>query len=368
MSSRVVIESRFDSSGRLIRKAKLRSGAPLEGIDMTGIREIGGPSSWMGPDLQDSDEWILELEETHAQELLRALSAVETAGLDFLELTRANFALPTVGPLLQSLLEILLEGRGFVLLRGTPVDGLTERQIELMYWGMGLYVGIALPQGATGTDLFAHVRDEGADRHANYGGGLLNKHSGGLPFHTDSSDIVGLLCIHPALRGGASTIVSTVAVHDEIVRRRPDLAGVMYQPWWFDRKRGDGPDSFAQCPIYAVNDAGQLFAFYGPDLYKTAVRGEFVPDLTPQQLEAMALIDEINASPDFQLHMNFQPGEIQFINNYAVMHSRTAYEDHPDPALRRDLIRLWLTIDRELDIPASFNERGLTARSTAFAR
>lgn len=335
---------------------------------MTTVRTIGGPSSWRGPDQQHRDDWILELDDSHAHELRNALAEVEAAGLDFLDLTQANFALPTVGPLLQSLLEELLHGRGFVLLRGTPLDGLSEHQIELMYWGMGLYVGIALPQGAAGTDLFAHVRDEGADRNANYGGGLLNKHRGGLPFHTDSSDIVGLLCINPALRGGASTIVSTVAVHDEIVRRRPDLAEVMYEPWWFDRKRGDGPDSFARCPIYAVNDAGKLFAFYGPDLYKTAVRGEFVPDLSPQQVEAMALIDEINASPDFQLHMNFQRGEIQFINNYAVMHSRTAYEDHPDPAMRRDLIRLWLTIDREMDIPESFSERGLTARSTAFVR
>ena len=335
---------------------------------MGAITKIGGPTSWKGPDLQDSDEWILELEESHRQELLDALGGVEDAGLDFLAITRENFPLPTTGALLESILEDLMEGRGFVLLRGVPTEGLSERQIELMYWGMGLYVGICLPQGAEGTDLFAHVRDEGVDRHANYGGGLLNRHSGALPFHTDTSDIVGLLCIHPAMRGGTSTIVSAVAVHDEIVHRRPDLAAVMYEPWWFDRKRGDGPDSFAQCPMYAVNDAGRLFAFYGPDLYKTAQRGKHVPNLSPQQWEAMALIDEINGSSEYQLHMDFQPGEIQFINNYLVMHSRTAYEDYPDPALRRDLIRLWLTLDQDLDIPEEFNERGLKTRSSAFAR
>jgi hypothetical protein len=293
---------------------------------------------------------------------------VERSGTDFLAMTRTNFPLPTVGPLLQSVLAELLEGRGFVLLRGVPVEGLTERQIELMYWGIGLYIGIALPQGPTGEALFAHVRDEGVDRTATYGGGLLNRHSGALPFHTDSSDIVGLLCIRPALKGGLSTIVSTVAVHDEIVRRRPDLAEVMYQPWWFDRKRGDGPDSFAQCPIYAVNDAGKLFAFYAPDPYKSAPRGEGIPDLSPQQVEAMALIDELNSRPDLQLHMSFQSGEIQFINNYAVMHSRSSYEDDPDPAHKRDLIRLWLTLERDMGIPESFNERGLTSRSVAFAR
>ena len=336
---------------------------------MTQVREIGGAASWMGDDMQrHADEWTIDFNDRHKKELLKALADVESAGLDFLDLTRTNFVLPTVGPILETIVDVLFEGRGFILLRGVPVEGLTERQIELMYWGMGLFVGVALPQGAAHTDLFAHVRDEGADRNASYGGGLLNKHRGGLPFHTDSSDIVGLLCIRPAMRGGTSTIVSTVAVHDEIVRRRPDLAAVMYEQWWFDRKRGDGLDSFAQCPIYGTNAAGQLFAFYGPDLYKTAVRGEHVPDLSPAQLEAMALIDDINASPEHQLQMDFQPGEIQFINNYTVMHSRTPYEDHPDPALKRDLIRLWLTVDRPLDLPESFSERGLTARSVAFTR
>lgn len=335
---------------------------------MTEIREIGGPASWRGPDLSDSDEWVLPLDERHAGELLAALEATETAGRDFLEMTRENFVLPTVGPMLESMVDDLVDGRGFVLVQGVPIEGLTERQVELMYWGIGLYVGVALAQGLDGADLFAHVRDEGVDRHANTGGGLLNRHTGGLPFHTDSSDIVGLLCIRPALRGGASTIVSTTAVHDEIVRRRPDLAEVMYEQWWFDRKRGDGPDSFAQCPIYGVNDGGQLFAFYGPDLYRTATRADHVPDLTDAQLEAMELIDELNSSPEFRLDMNFEAGEIQFINNYTVMHSRAEYEDHPDPALKRDLIRLWLTLDRPLDLPDTFEERGITARREAFAR
>jgi len=335
---------------------------------MSDAREFGGPSCWYGADMQNRTDWILKLDDRHVRELQQALTAVESAGLDFLDLNRANFDIPTLGPVLESLLEELLEGRGFLLVRGVPVAGLSERQIELMYWGLGLYIGIPLPQGAEGTDLFAHVRDEGADRNANYGGGLLNKHHGALPFHTDSSDIVGLLCIRPALRGGTSTIVSAVAVHDEIVRTRPDLIDVMYEPWWFDRKRGEGPDSFARCPIFAVNDKQKLFSFYGPDLFKTATRGEHVPALSDRQVEAMAVIDEINARPEFQMHMNFQPGEIQLLNNYAVMHSRTAYEDHPDPALKRDLIRLWLTVDDDLGLPEAMAERGLTARSVAFAR
>lgn len=150
------------------------------------FREIGGASCWRGADIQDLTDWVLELDNRHASELLRALESAEAGGLDFLDLNRRNFDLPTLGPVLESLLGELLDGRGFKLVRGVPVEGLAERQIELMYWGIGLYLGIPLPQGAEGTDLFAHVRDEGADRNANYGGGLLNKHHGALPFHTDS--------------------------------------------------------------------------------------------------------------------------------------------------------------------------------------
>jgi hypothetical protein len=337
-------------------------------MPMSTLREIGGPSSWRGPDLHDPSQWTIELTAPQRQELLDALAGVEAANFDFLEVTRDTFPLPTIAPVLADIVGELLDGRGFVLLRGVPVEGLTERQVELMYWGIGRYIGICLPQGHAGTDLFAHVRDEGVDRNATVGGGLLNRHSGGLPFHTDSSDIVGLLCIRPAMRGGESTIVSTVAVHDEIVRRRPDLAATMYEPWWFDRRRGDGPESFARCPIYATNEQGRLFAFYGPDLYKTAQRADHVPPLSKDQLDAMDLINELNSSPELRLDMSFQAGEIQFINNYTVMHSRSPYEDYPDPALRRDLIRLWLTVDRDLDIPPSFEERGITARRVAFKK
>ena len=213
---------------------------------MPETREIHGPATWMGPDLQDTTDWVHELDEGHREELLTALAAVEVAGLDFLEIGKDEFQLPTLGPMIEGLIDDeVLAGRGFVLLRGVPLDGLTERQIELMYWGLGNYFGMPLAQGEHATDLFAHVRDEGVDRNLNTGGGLLNKHSEALPFHTDSSDVVGLLCINPAMKGGASTIVSAAAVHNEILRTRPDLLEVMYEQFWFDRKRGDGPESFA---------------------------------------------------------------------------------------------------------------------------
>lgn len=335
---------------------------------MQTLQEVGGPAAWLGSEMQQRADWVVELGTAHATEIREALANAKRTRRSLLELGRDDFPVPGLDPVLTDLVRELLTGRGFVVLRGVPLDGLSETEIELLFWGLGLHIGIALPQGADGTQPLAHVRDEGVDRNLTRGGGLLNRHSGALPFHTDSSDIVGLLCINPAMRGGASTIVSTAMIHDEICRSRPDLLSVMYEPWWFDRRKGDGPESFVQCPIFAVNDSGRLFAFYGPDYYKSAPRGAGIPQLSEEQVEAMLLIDSMNARPEMQLHMELRRGDVQLINNYSVMHSRTAYEDWPEPSLRRDLIRLWLTLDQDLDVPGSFAERGFVPRATAFKR
>ena len=333
---------------------------------MTAVHELGGPAAWTGDEMRQRSDWLIELGAGQAAELTAALEAVNRPGVELADVDKGDFPLPTLAPLLADLVGELMDGRGFALLRGVPVESLTEHQAELMAWGIGLHVGIALQQGA-GAKLLMHVRDQGIDPKSPLARGY--QHRAFLNYHTDTPDVVALLCIRPAMEGGVSTIVSSVAVHDEIVRTRPDLAAVMYEPWWHDRRRGDGPDSFFQCPIYAVNEAGtKLFAYYGPDYVRSAPRGAHVPDLAPQQVEAMELLERLNNEPRFVLDMHFRPGDVQFLSNYVVMHGRTSYVDFPDPALKRDLIRLWLTIDRDLGLPASISERGLMSRTAAFRR
>jgi hypothetical protein len=243
---------------------------------------------------------------------------------------------------------------------------LTERQAELMSWMIGLHIGIPIQQGAGGAPLM-HVRDMGVDKNHPLARGY--QHRAHLDYHTDSPDVVALACIRPAMKGGVSTIVSSVSVHNEILSKRPDVAEVLYESWWHDRRRGDGPDSFFQCPIWAVNDKKKLFAYYGPDYVRSASRGEGVPEMTPVQVEAMELLEATNNDARFVLNMDFQPGDVQFLNNYVIMHGRTEYQDYPDqPEKKRDLIRLWLTVDRDLNLPESISDRGLMARTVAFEK
>jgi hypothetical protein len=270
------------------------------------------------------------------QDEVRA-AARQARGVPLAELTPGAFPLPGAGEVLRALAREVIDGSGFALLRGVPVDG----DADLVCAGIGSHAGRIVPQGAEHVPV-QHVRDQGADPKTPTT--LSYQHSGALGYHADPTDIVALLCIRPAKSGGLSAIVRSAAVHDELVRTRPDLAEVLYQPWWRDKRTGDGPDSFYQSPVYARDERGRLSVSYGPDYIRSAQRGARVPRLSPAQLEAMALLDEMNGDPRFSVTMDLRPGDIQFLNNRIILHSRTAYEDHLEPEKRRDLIRLWLDV------------------------
>lgn len=264
-------------------------------------------------------------------------AARQAAGMPLPELTPGSFPLPTAAPVLRRLGDVVTRGAGFALLRGVPVD----EDPDLICAGVGCYAGRIVPQGAEQVPV-QHVRDRGADPKVPTT--LSYQHSAALGYHADPTDIVALLCVRSAKSGGLSSIVRSAAVHDELARTRPDLVQVLYQPWWRDLRTGDGPDSFRQSPVYARDDHGQLSVSYGPDYIRSAQRGAHVPSLSSAQLEAMALLDQLNSDPRFSVTMDLRPGDMQFLNNHIILHGRTAYEDYPEPERRRDLIRLWLNV------------------------
>jgi hypothetical protein len=274
--------------------------------------------------------WLSEVQ----QDEVRA-AARQATGMPLTEVTPESFPLPTAGALLCQLAREVTDGAGFALLHGVPVDD----DPDLICLGVGSYVGRIVSQGAEGVPV-QHVRDQGADPRVPTTRSY--QHSGALGYHADPTGIVALLCIRPAKSGGLSTIVRSAAVHDELARTRPDLTQVLYQPWWRDLRTGDGRDSFYQSPVYTRDDRGRLSVSYGPDYIRSAQRGAHVPPLSPAQLEAMAMLDEMNGDPRFSVTMDLRPGDMQFLNNHIILHGRTAYEDYPEPERRRDLIRLWL--------------------------
>jgi hypothetical protein len=302
------------------------------------IAHVQSAADWHGDQIAGDPGWRLPLGNAHRTEVLDALAAIQAKDMGLDDVTPEVFPLPTLGPHLRRLAREVMDGRGFTLVQGVPVGGLTDEQSALVAVGIASHVGDVVPQGPEHASV-VHVRDDGADPAQSTTRSY--QHNQRLGFHADPTDVVALLCLQPARSGGLSAIVSSVAVHNALVDARPDLAHLLYRPWWFDRRTGDGPDSFYQQPVYTVVD-GQLGTRYGPDYMRSAQRAAHVPPLTPDQLEALETLDRLNHDSRFLLTMDLRPGDMQFLNNHVILHSRTAYQDHPEPERRRHLLRLWL--------------------------
>ncbi|MCH8129901.1 MAG: TauD/TfdA family dioxygenase [Acidobacteria bacterium] len=326
-------------------------------LDSTGVFvPIEGPSAWYGMDMaKRQNEWLHRLDDAEVAEVDEAVAALIESGTPILEVDRENFPLPNLGPVLDGIQDDVVNGRGFVLIRGLPVDTYTIEEAALAYFGIGAYFGWAIPQNAKG-HVLGHVRDIGLDpnnpEHRLYG--TRARHL----YHTDSSDIVGLLCLRTAKSGGQSKIASSVTVYNEMLKRRPDLVEVMAQPFYLDRKgeipEGKGP--YYQMPIFNPH-GGYLTTTYSRDFITAAQRFDDVPRLTDEQIEAMDLADELAGSDEIRLDMDFRPGDIQFIHNHQMLHSRTPYEDYPEPDRKRHLLRLWLAPPNSRPLPPVMAER-----------
>ena len=327
------------------------------------IRVAGGAAGWDAETARADRSWVHELGPEEEAELIAATKAALGAAKGVGRLEREDFRLPVLSGRLAGILDDVVYGRGFALLRGVPVMQLDRNEVSVLYWGLGQHLGVPIRQNDAG-ELIVSVIDEGKDFSDPTVRGYQTNDT--LEFHSDSSDLVALLCLRPALRGGASMIVSGVAIHDEIARRRPDLAEVLHRPFWFDRRKADQTSSFFECPVFGWAEGGRLAVYYGRAHIESAQRGDGIPRLRPEQLEALDLFDQLASDPRFALAMDFRPGDIQVLNNHLILHSRTAYEDGPDPDQRRELLRLWLTVRGHLPLPSEFEEAGIVARGEAF--
>ena len=312
---------------------------------------ITGPCAWRGAELKRSTEWIHRLDDTERAELDAALARVR--GRELLTLARADFPLPTFGPALERIRHELLHGRGFALLRG--IDGHAYRDLATIYWGIGLHVGTAVSQNAAG-HLLGHVRDAGRDEHDP--NARIYQTTKRQTYHTDSCDIVGLLCVNKAKRGGLSSLASSVTVYNEMRARRPKLAAALFEPFCFDR-RGEIPDGLDPWYVTPVFNwyGGLLTTMYVRRYIESAQRFAEVPRLTAVQREALDLFDAIVEDPALNLFIEFEPGDIQLVHNHQIVHDRTEFEDWPEPERKRHLLRLWLCPPDGRPLPPSFIPR-----------
>jgi hypothetical protein len=310
---------------------------------------------WRGEDLRHSEAWQYRLSASQCQELLAATETSKAIRSDIKTITRADFTLPELGPALDNLRREIIHGRGFVLMRGLPIENLPFADVARMYWGLGTYLGSARSQNTRG-HLLGHVTDitdvfdDKSDR-----GYLSARH---LSFHCDSVDLVGLLCLQKARQGGLSAIASSYTIHNEMWRLRPALAKALYGPIARDRRDeippGKGP--WYELPVFNFYRNRLAINFLRKHI-DTSQRHPDALRMSDAVTEGLDLFFALANDPDIQLRMDFEPGDLQLLHNHQILHDRTAYEDWPERERRRYLLRLWLSPEDGIPLPEAFAGR-----------
>jgi hypothetical protein len=287
------------------------------------------------------DSYIFQLTDAHVAELDAALVHAEGLTSDVLEITSDVFPLPTLGPELGVIADELINGRGMVLIRGVPVERYRKERASAIYWGVGTHLGRPWPQNAKG-HLLGDVTDQGKTpddptARGNEIGGVA------LPFHSDGSDLVGLFCLDAGVGGGESLVANAVSMHNDLVRSSPELAAALYEPFPYDLRgeQAPGARSWYTMPVFS-QQGDRLFVRYIRPFIASSRRHADAPRVSATGLAAMDALDAMCADPQYRVDMGFRPGDMQFVNNYHVLHSRAAYTDDRPTGRVRHLKRLWL--------------------------
>ena len=312
---------------------------------------IEAPCAWRGAEMKHRTHWLRPFSAAELAEIDAALQSVKQRGIDLFDIEKSDFPLPDFAQGLAKISQELESGTGMIMLRGLPLS-YTPDDLRIVYWGIGTHLGTAVSQNKTG-ELFGIVKDyaEPLVRTA-YRGSKTNL---GLQFHSDRCDVVGLLCVRKAKIGGASRIVSSATIHNEMLRRRPDLMDTCYANWvhsW----QGEQPPGCGRTyvrPVFGFRD-GYFTGMFSPAYTQIAQEFPEVPRHTPQQIEVLNLYGQL--ADELALDMHFEPGDIQLLNNHVIYHGRTSYEDYPEQARKRLLLRLWLSVPVARPLPHGYEE------------
>lgn len=318
--------------------------------------QITGPSVWTGLEMVDrQNEWIVDLSAVDIADLEQAAHHYLSLNRDIGEIRKEDFPLRRFGQHLEELRKTLINGIGFEIIRGLPVDNYSQEMAAAIFCGVGAHLGSARSQNAQG-HILGHVRDIGADA-SDPNTRIYQTHER-QTFHTDSADIVGLLCLRDAKEGGDSLLVSAETIYNRMRAECPELLERLFDPIATDR-RGEVPEGmqpFMTIPPFSWHD-GRLTVFYQRQYIDSAQRFPDAMRLTPDHVAALDRFDALANDPALYLTMRLQPGDMQFVYNHSQLHDRKGFVDWPDPSDRRHLFRLWLSPEGDRELPDVFRQR-----------
>ncbi|MYM56353.1 TauD/TfdA family dioxygenase [Thalassovita mangrovi] len=331
-------------------------------VRTTSLQPVTGEAAWRGDKIQTTKDWIYMLNEEQVSEL-------EALGTRFVEedpdlrfVRASDYPLMACADAVVAWGDDVDYGRGFVLVRGLRPHLYSDALSSAIYYILGLHMGDPIRQSEDG-DLIEHVYAT-SDKTMDDPTAKSSKVRDKLVYHSDSSDVVALMCLRPSKQGGASCLVSGAEIYNEILRRRPDLAPLLLEPFHWDWKRQDSnaPSNTYTSPIVSMEEG--VFSMYAGSTYIFTAAESYpeVPALMPEQVEVLKLFDEITYEKGMAIEMDFRPGDIQWLSNYAALHARTGFEDYPEPQRRRHLLRLWLSRETGRPIVKGFGKNGVVQR------
>lgn len=331
---------------------------------MSSPRICAGPSAWTRREMESDRSWICTLEPSEVADVRQAVRHATALGRPLLELAAQDFPLPVLGPRIARLVRELDHGRGFELWRGMPVDDWTIEERQVAFWGLGMHLGQPVVQNAAGDLLGSVMNTTGTDPQSNADSRFYHTNRA-APFHVDGADVVGLMCVRAAMTGGASLVVSSTSIHDALVREHPDLVPLLFEPLWFDH-RGER-NAITGAPYWVTSVCGwsgdRLSMMYLRNFIESAQRYPGAPPLGDAHRRLFDAIDRLAASDALCLSMDFRPGDIQWLNNHTMLHSRTGFTDWPDASRRRWLLRLWLNLARRDRFTDTYGFYGIASDS-----
>ncbi len=325
-------------------------------MNKPGVPYQTGLSVWYGSNMKHRKaEWLWQLSKHEILELERAAELALHKNNDIGKLTIEQFSLDGLESKLVALRQELIHGRGFSLIRGLPIHRYTQREAAAIFYGIGLHIGNPRSQNAKG-HIIGHVKDMGVS--SSDPNVRLYQTRERQTFHTDSTDVVGLICLQPAKSGGQSLLVSAHTVFNELYKQKPDLLQLLMEPIATDR-RGEVPEGmlpYLLIPVFSFYK-NKITIFYQRQYIESAQRFGSAPRLTEKHFEALDWFDNLCNDPNLHLPMMLEKGDMQFVYNHNMLHDRTGFEDFRALNKRRHLLRLWLSVPGDRALPEEFATR-----------
>ena len=308
--------------------------------------------NWVPSDLRSSDDWTFRLSDLAVQEIVEQARKLAHLSEDLLAIDRAQFVLSA--PVIECFdraIDMSQQQFGLSLIKGFPTRELSEPEFRVAVWGVGLYMGVARPQNLAG-DIVTDVRDSGVETYRVLNGRGYNTRSE-LDFHIDSGDVVLLFCRREARSGGKSLVANPFSVAKYLIEKNPEYrAFLKYKyPFSLGGYKVDGKE-FYLSPLLEEDGDASAFRINIKNIKNGAIQAGL--ELPPAYLDFLYKFQDLAGSEQFCYSMYLEEGDIQILNNFHTIHSRTAFEDFDDPDSKRHLIRLWLCLRNSQPLPESW--------------